>query len=232
MMDQHSPDFPLLTETPTHPHSGAPIHALRDRGYRIHHHPSNAPFQQDGLPEARLPDHSTHPGGGCWLAYKKHASWTPLLSPLTLPHTCLIAPTCVVELTLLNGTKAAIILCNLPHAIEAHAITCDALSQLPHTLMHSLIILGGGGLQGGWEYSPPKDIHITALTYKRWAGPMLPTFTPRQYPLQASCIDHLTICDPKHIWCQTEDIVTVQTAFMDHEGVVGTLHLPIMSTEA
>ena len=64
MMDQHSPAFLFRTETPMHPHSGALIHALRNRGYRIHLHPSNVPFQPDGLPEARLSDHITHPGGG------------------------------------------------------------------------------------------------------------------------------------------------------------------------
>jgi hypothetical protein len=44
MLDQHPPDFLFLTETPLHPHSGALLHALRNRGYRIHHHPSNASF--------------------------------------------------------------------------------------------------------------------------------------------------------------------------------------------
>ena len=70
MVDAHSPDFLLLTETPMHPHSGALLHALRNRGYKVHHHQVNAPFHPDGLPEARLPAHLTHPGGGAWLAYK------------------------------------------------------------------------------------------------------------------------------------------------------------------
>jgi hypothetical protein len=113
------------------------------------------------------------------LAYKKHTSWTPLVSPLTLPQTCLSATICAVELRLPNTTKVAIISCYLPQTLEAHAITCNALSQLSHTVPHSLIILGGD-LQEGWEHSLPKDMHIVALTYKRWVGPMLPTFTPRQ----------------------------------------------------
>ena len=87
-----------------HPHSWPLIHALRNRDYIIYHHLSNSPFQPDGLPEARLPDHITHSGGGCWLAYKKHTSWTPLVSPLTLPQTSPSARTCAVELTLLNGS--------------------------------------------------------------------------------------------------------------------------------
>ena len=61
---------------------------------------------------------------------------------------------------------------------------------------------------------------------------MRPTFTPRQQPGQESCIDHLTIWDPRRISRQTENTVTVQTAFLDHLGVMGTLHLPIMTTEA
>jgi hypothetical protein len=94
MMDQHSPDFLFLTKTPLAPHSGALRQALRNRGYRIHHTPVNALFQPESLPEARLPEHIVHPGGGCWLAYKKHTSWTPLVSPLTLPHTCHSATIC------------------------------------------------------------------------------------------------------------------------------------------
>jgi len=36
---------------------------------------------------------------------------------------------------------------------------------------------------------------------------------------------------PRHISRQTEDTVTVQTTFLDHQGVIGTIHLPIMPTE-
>jgi len=153
------------------------------------------------------------------------------VSPLILPHNCPCATTCAVELTLPNGVEAAIVSCYLSQTLEAHVITFDALSQLPQTLPHSLVILGGD-LQGGWEHSSPKDIHIAALPYKTWVGPMLPTFTPRQQSLQASCIDQLTIWNPNHISLQTEDTVTVQTAFLNHQEVMGTLQLPILSTEA
>jgi hypothetical protein len=149
-MDQHSPDFLLLTETPLAPQSETLRRALRNRGYRIHHTPANAPFQPEAIPEARLPEHIVHPGGGCWLANKKHTSWTPLVSPLTLPHTCHSATICAIALTLDNNTKATIILCYLSQTVEAHSLTCAALAQLPHTLPHSLIILGGD-LQGGWD---------------------------------------------------------------------------------
>ncbi len=112
------------------------------------------------------------------------------MSPLTLPQNCLSATTCAVEFTLLNGTKAGIISCYLSQTTEARAVACGALSQLAHTLPHPLVILGWD-MQGGWEHSYPKDDHIAVLTYKRWAGSMLPTFTPRQQPLRASCIDYL-----------------------------------------
>jgi hypothetical protein len=74
MLDQHSRDFFFLRQTPIHPHIGTLLHTLRNREYTIHHHPSNAPSPPDGLPEARLPNHLIHPGGGCWLAYKKKTS--------------------------------------------------------------------------------------------------------------------------------------------------------------
>jgi len=44
MSYHHSMVFLLLIETPLSPHSGALLHALRNRVYRIHHHSSNAPF--------------------------------------------------------------------------------------------------------------------------------------------------------------------------------------------
>ena len=59
---------------------------------------------------------------------------------------------------------------------------------------------------------------------------MRPTFTPRQQPGQESYIDHLTIWDPRRISRQIKDTVTVQTTFLDHLGVMGTLHIPIMTT--
>jgi hypothetical protein len=61
---------------------------------------------------------------------------------------------------------------------------------------------------------------------------MLPTFTLRDQPLQESCIDHLTLCDPHRISRQMEDTVIVRTAFLDHHGILGTLHLRILTKEA
>jgi hypothetical protein len=88
-----------------------------------------------------------------------------LVSPLTLPHTCHSATICAVELTLGSGTNAAIISCYLPQTVDAHSLICAALAQLPHTLPHFLVIMGGN-LQGGWEQSSPKDAHIAGLPYK------------------------------------------------------------------
>jgi hypothetical protein len=149
-----------------HPYSGALLHVLRNREYRVHHHPANAPFHPDNLPEARLPAQITHPGGGCWLAYKKHVSWTLLLSPMTLPQNCPRATTCAVELTLLDGSKAAIISCYLAQTTEAHADTCETLSKLPRTLPHSLIVfLGGIYREAGTDHpqrmSTSLPCHIT-----------------------------------------------------------------------
>jgi hypothetical protein len=73
ILDEHSPDVLFLTETPQHNRSGALAHVLRNRGFHIYYHPTNAPSSLDTLPEARTPAHLTHAGGGTWLAYKKHA---------------------------------------------------------------------------------------------------------------------------------------------------------------
>ena len=72
-LDEHSPDFLFLTETPQHNRSGALAHVLRNRGFRIHYHPANSPSPPDTLPEARTPAHLTHAGGGTWLACRKDA---------------------------------------------------------------------------------------------------------------------------------------------------------------
>ena len=126
-----------------HPHNGALLHVLCNREYRIHHHSVRAPFHPNGLPEAWLPSQLTHPGGGACIAYKKHAPWASLVTPLTLPQSCPRATTCAVELTLRDGLKAAIISCYLPQTTEEHATICDALTKLPGSLPHSLIIMGG-----------------------------------------------------------------------------------------
>ncbi len=65
MIDLHTPDFLLLTETPTLPHHGALTHALNNKVYKIDFHQVKAPSPPDITPEARLPIHITHKGGGC-----------------------------------------------------------------------------------------------------------------------------------------------------------------------
>ena len=62
LLDLHTPDFVLLTETPFLSNNGALAHILRNKGYTIHYHPMYAPSTPDILPEARLPDRLTHAG--------------------------------------------------------------------------------------------------------------------------------------------------------------------------
>jgi hypothetical protein len=54
MLDRHTPDFLLLTETPLHPHSEALTHTFRSRGCEMHCIPANAPPHTDTPLEARL----------------------------------------------------------------------------------------------------------------------------------------------------------------------------------
>jgi hypothetical protein len=104
-MDLHTPDFLLLTETPFLSNYGALAHILRNKGYRFHYHHINAPSPPDTLPETRLPDHLTHQGGSCWIAYKKYTTWAAQVRPLRLPKDCLMANTCAVEITLHSVVK-------------------------------------------------------------------------------------------------------------------------------
>jgi hypothetical protein len=141
LLDDHSPDILFFTETPLHTRNGAMLHVLRNRGYHIHYH------RTDTLPETRTPAHLTHAGGGSWLAYTKTAPWSSTVRPLTLPADCPRSTTCVVEITLLTGAKAAFIECYLPQPLEDHAQVCKALTNLPQALPHHVLIMGGD-LQG------------------------------------------------------------------------------------
>jgi hypothetical protein len=73
ILDDHFPDILFFTETPLHTRNGALLHVLRNRGYHIYYHPANVPSRPGTLPEARIPAHLTHAGGGTWLAYTKTA---------------------------------------------------------------------------------------------------------------------------------------------------------------
>ncbi len=64
-IDLHTPDILLLTKIPMHPHQGTLTHILRNRGYKTHYHLVNFSSPAGMLPEARLPPHTTHNGGGC-----------------------------------------------------------------------------------------------------------------------------------------------------------------------
>ena len=104
----------FMPETPSHPHSGALTHELRNRGYSLHYHPSNALSHPDVLVEARPLTHLTQSGGGCWLAYRRSSPWPSMVHPLILTSNSIRTTTCAVELTILTGAKAAITPCYLP----------------------------------------------------------------------------------------------------------------------
>jgi hypothetical protein len=78
----------------------------------------------------------------------------------------------------------------------------------------------------------PQKPHIISLPFVRWNGPTTPTFLPRQQPLQASCIDHLTLWDPKHLTHQIGNTQTIPSVFLDHHGVLGRISLPILTSAA
>jgi hypothetical protein len=120
LLDLHTPEIMLLTETPLLPSSGALTHILRNRGYKIHYHPINGPSSLVILPMARLPDHLTHSGGVCCIAYRKNSTWATHVRTLRLPTNCAPATTCAVEITLHSGKKAAIVDSYLPQPKEEH----------------------------------------------------------------------------------------------------------------
>jgi hypothetical protein len=110
-----------------------------------------------------------------------------MASPLTLPHTCHSATICEVELTLNNGTKAAIIYCYFPQSIETHSLTCGALANLPQPLPHSFIIIGGD-LQGGGDSRPLKmHTSLTSLT-KDGRGPHTPPTLHANNPVRSPAL--------------------------------------------
>jgi hypothetical protein len=165
-MDLNTPDFLLLTETPPLPHSGALKHTLRNRGYNIHSHPVNAPTPPDTLPEARLPTHLTHSGGGYRIAYRKHTRWATHVRLLWPPIEYPLATTCVVEITLHSGEKAAIIANYLPQPKDELERARQALARIPRALPHHLLILEGD-LHDGWTSSTPKDSQVQSLPFLR-----------------------------------------------------------------
>jgi len=187
--------------------------------YKIYYQPVNAPTLPDTLLEARLPDHLTHSGGGCWIAYRKYTIWATHVRPLRLPTDCPFATTCAVIITLHPGAKAAIIARRLLQPVDEHERACQTLARLPRTLPHHLLILGGD-LQGGWTSSMPKDAHVQSLPFLRWVGVETPTFTPPHQPNLATCIDHLTIWDPRHLADQIGGTISLRTSILDYKGVL------------
>jgi hypothetical protein len=166
MIDLHTPGIILLMETPMHPRQGAITRILHNNGCKTHCHLAISPSPADTLPEARLPPHTTHSGGGCWIAYKTQTPWATIFCNLPLPGTCPKATTCAIELTLNSGDKAAIVACYLPQATDEHSRSCKALARLTYNLPHHLSILGGD-FQANYIGPNAKDDHVRCMSYKR-----------------------------------------------------------------
>jgi hypothetical protein len=64
LLDLHTPDALLLTETPLHPHKGELTQILRNKRHKTHYHSMNTPSPKGTLPDARLPIQTTHNAGG------------------------------------------------------------------------------------------------------------------------------------------------------------------------
>jgi hypothetical protein len=118
----------------------------------------------------------------------------------------------------------------LPQPTEEHERACHALARLPVALSHHLLILHG--LHGGWTGSNSKDTQVQTVPFLRWKGAETPTFTPLYQPCLVTCIYHLAICDPRHLSDQIGDTVTLSASFLDYKGVLGTIHLPVLTEEA
>jgi len=62
-------------------------------------------------------------------------------------------------------------------------------------------------------------------------GAVILTFTPSHQPGQATCIDHLTIWDPRHLADQIGGTTTLTSSFSVHKGVLGIIHIPVLTGE-
>ena len=57
---------------------------------------------------------------------------------------------------------------------------------------------------------------------------MTPTFLPPSKPDHASCIDNIAIWDPKVLATQSEPTQTIATSFLNHNGILGKVLLPLL----
>jgi hypothetical protein len=64
-----------------------------------------------------------------------------------------------------------------------------------------------------------------------WEGAEDTTFVPPLQPDTATCIDHLTIWDPRQLSTQIGDTTILSTSFFDHKGVPGIIHIPVLTEE-
>ena len=142
LIDSHTPGFLSLTESPLQSNNWTRAHILHHMGYTVHYHPTYAPSPSDTLPDARIPTKITHLGGGYWIAYKKHRSWSANVRPLLLTMDCPKPTTSAVELTLHTEARACVIASYLSQLVEDHARVCHALAHLFSSLPHHVLILG------------------------------------------------------------------------------------------
>ncbi len=77
-----------------------------------------------------------------------------------------------------------------------------------------------------------EDAHVYALPFLRWEGAKTPTFTHPHHPCTATCIDHLTVWDPRHLTNQIRKAITLLTPFLYHKGVLETILLSVLTEEA
>jgi hypothetical protein len=161
------------------------------------------------------------------IAFKKDKHWSPSLHPFPPPQNISRRLAYALEGSLVTGQKCLLVACYLPHDLAEHANACISLSTLTNTYPDHIIIIGGD-FQGDLTSSSDKSCHLRTLPSTLFSGPHLPTFTPPQQPTQASCIDHFLYHHPQHINIQTRDIHNIAHAFLDHEGIITKVHLPLI----
>jgi len=59
-----------------------------------------------------------------------------------------------------------------------------------------------------------------------------PAYVPLLQPGVATCIDHLTMWDPRQLSTQIGDTTTLSTSFFYHKGALGTIRIPVLTVES
>jgi len=177
MLDHHKPDFLLLAETPRHPHNGALAHTLHNRGYKIHYHPTNAPSHLDTPLEACLSPQLTHTPKRGMLVGLQEIDPIVLHGPTSSPTPRMLQGDHFRDgIDLLTRANATVFACYLPQPARKHDRVCHALSRLPTSVPHHLLVLEGD-LRGGWTCASHKDSQflISLFLFRELTGPRLST---------------------------------------------------------